>query len=119
MDKKSERLCAFIEVEREVPRLLDHPGSVGVGRATGEMDAPRGELDEHQNVDSLQPHGFDGEEVASHNARSLLRQELPPRRAATPGCWPEAVAGKHFLMAVADTCTRSVESGRHECSSSP
>jgi hypothetical protein len=38
MDEKSERLCSFVEVEGEVPRLLGNPGSVGVGRATGEMD---------------------------------------------------------------------------------
>ncbi|MGH2787174.1 MAG: hypothetical protein ACRDJV_04595 [Actinomycetota bacterium] len=42
MDEKPERLCSFVEVEGEVPRLLDHPGPVGVGRAAGEMDAPSG-----------------------------------------------------------------------------
>ncbi len=72
MDEKPERLCSFVEVESEVSRLLHHPGSVGVGGATGEMDASCRELDEHQNLDSFEPHGFDGEEVARHHARSLL-----------------------------------------------
>ena len=35
-----------------------NPGSIGVGSATGEMDAPSGELDEHQHVDPLEPHGL-------------------------------------------------------------
>ena len=31
-----------------------------------------------------------------HHARSLLGQELPPRRAAPPGSWPEAAAAKQL-----------------------
>ena len=65
MDEKPERLCSFVEVKGEVLRLLGNPGSVGVGGATGEMDAPCRQLDEHQNVDSFEPHGFNGEEVAT------------------------------------------------------
>jgi hypothetical protein len=42
MDKKPQRLFSFIEVEREVPCLLSHPGAVGVDRAAGDADAPRG-----------------------------------------------------------------------------
>ena len=68
MDEKPERLCSFVEVEGEVPRLLSNPGSVGVGGATDEMDAPCRELDEHQNVDSFEPHGFNRKEVARHHA---------------------------------------------------
>jgi hypothetical protein len=92
MDEKPQQLCPLVEVEGEVPRLLGNPGSVGVGGATGEMDAPCGELDEHQNVDPLQPDRFDGEEVARHHARSLLGQKLPPGRAASPGRRPQAAA---------------------------
>jgi hypothetical protein len=66
MDEKRERLCSLVEVEGEVPRLLGNPVS-GVGVATGEVDAPGPELDEHQNVDSFGPHGLDGEEVARHH----------------------------------------------------
>ncbi len=73
-----------------------NPGSVGVGGATGEMDAPCGGLDEHQHVDSLERHGFNGEEVARHHARSLLSLELPPGRAAPPGSRSEATAAKQL-----------------------
>ena len=89
MDEKPQRLFSFVEVEREVPRLLDHPSAVRGGRATGEVDTPGGELDEYQHVDPLEPHGFKGEEVTRHHARSLLGKELSPGRAASAGRRPE------------------------------
>jgi hypothetical protein len=53
MAQKPERPFSCVEVGSEVPRLLHHTGSLGVGGATGEMDAPCRELDEHQNVESI------------------------------------------------------------------
>jgi hypothetical protein len=96
MDEKPQRLCSFVEVEGEIPRLLGNPRSVGVGGAAGEMDAPCRELDEHENVDSFEPHGFNGEEVARHHARSLLGKELSPGRAASAGRRPEAATGEQL-----------------------
>src|SRR5919106_4559797 len=103
MDEKPQRHFSLVKVEREVPRLLDHPGLIGVRRATGEVDTPGGELDEYQHVDALEPHGFDGEEVACHHARSLLGQELSPGRAAsTRRAGPRPRRASSFLTAVAD-----------------
>ncbi len=46
--------------------------------------------------DPFEPHGFDGEEIARHHARSLLGQELPPRRGTPPGSRPRAAACEQF-----------------------
>jgi hypothetical protein len=96
MDEKPKRPVSFVEGQREVPRLLIYPGPVGVSRAAGEVDAPSGELDEYQHVDPLEPLGLNGEEVTRNHARSLLCQELSPRRGAAAGRRPEAATNEQI-----------------------
>jgi hypothetical protein len=52
------------------------------------VDAPAGELDEEEDVDSLQRDRLDGEEVDGEHAR-CLPQESPPRESVAVSGWPE------------------------------
>src|SRR6266540_717209 len=73
-------LALKVSRDREVPSLLGDPGRVGSAGGAGEMDSPRGELDEEQDVEGLQEHGLDGEEVARQHSPALCSQELAPGR---------------------------------------
>jgi hypothetical protein len=48
MDEELERLLSFLVAEREIPGLLGDPGSIGVGRAAGDVHLASGKLDEEQ-----------------------------------------------------------------------
>jgi hypothetical protein len=50
-----------------------------VPSGAGEMDTPRGELDEKQDVEGLQEHRLDREEVAGERSLPLCSEELVPR----------------------------------------
>jgi hypothetical protein len=67
------------------------------------MDAPCRELDEHQHVDSFEPHGFDGEKSPAIMLEACWarnwRHVVPPRR----GAGPRPRRTSSFLIAVADT----------------
>jgi len=71
-------LALKVSRDREVPSLLGDPGRVGSAGGAGEMDSPRGELDEEQDVEGVQEHGLDGEEVARQHSPALCSQELAP-----------------------------------------
>ena len=91
-------------VDRQVPRLLGHPGAVRVCGHAGEMDAPRAVLDPEQHVQRPQPDCLDREEVAGDDPMRLRAQELRPRRAAcaaAPG--PAHAARRSVLIVVAPT----------------
>jgi hypothetical protein len=64
--------------DRDGSSLLGDPSRVGSASGAGEMDSPRGELDEEQDVEGLQEHGLDGEEVARQHSPALCLQELAP-----------------------------------------
>jgi hypothetical protein len=59
------------------------------------MDTAGVQLDEEQHVQSPQPDGVDGEEVAGQDPRGLLTQERLPRRAhpSRRGIKPVAAQG--------------------------
>src|SRR5215207_603876 len=80
--------------EAEVARLLSHPGAGGIGRATGEMDAPAAKLDEEEHVQAAQGDGLDGEEVAGEHARGLPTKECRPAYGSSPRRWLEPSGGK-------------------------
>ena len=62
--------------------MIGHPG---------DPDLPAAELDKEQDVQTLEQHGVDVEEVRGHDSRRLGTQELAPGGAAPPGCRAEAV----------------------------
>src|SRR6266508_3125494 len=78
--------------DREVPSLLGDPGRVGSAGRAGHVDPPGGELDEEQDVERLQEHGLDGEEVTSQHAPRLCSEELGPGGTDPPRCGPETGA---------------------------
>ena len=81
--------------DREVPSLLGDPSRVGSAGGAGEMDTPRGELDEEQDLEGLQEHGLDREEIAGESSLPLRSQELAPRRTPPPWRRPEAGLAKN------------------------
>src|SRR5919204_2893791 len=62
VDQKSDPLEQAGEAE--VARLLGHPGTRRVARATGQVDAAALELDEEEHVEAAQRQRLDGEEIA-------------------------------------------------------
>ena len=73
------------------------PGDLGdkavVRGDTEQVGAPAGVLDGEQDVEPLEHHGVDGEEVCRQDALGLCSQELGPGRASTR-CWPQAMAAE-------------------------
>ncbi len=93
-DQELDALSALAEFVRDVPRLLDHPGSRRVVRDAGDVHLSGVELDEEEDVQLLQEHGVDGEEVAGQHRRGLGLQELLPRRPSSLRGGIKAVALK-------------------------
>ena len=73
-------------VDRQVPCLLGHPGTVRVGGHPCEMDAPRAVLDPEQHIQRSQPDRLHGKEVAGHDPLRLRAEKLAPRGATSPRC---------------------------------
>ncbi len=89
--------------DREVARLLAHPGAVGVGGHARQVHAPRSVLDEEQHVQGAQPRRLDGEEIARHDSVPLRAQELPPQRSLPARSRPKPERLKIDLIVVAPT----------------
>ena len=66
----------------QVAGLLSHPRLVWVGCASGQQNAPGGQVHINKDVEALEEDGVDAEEVGHHNGLGLSRQELLP---AQPG----------------------------------
>src|SRR5664279_395768 len=81
-DEEPDRAGPSVEAQRQVARLLGHPGRVRVRGRGAHMDPPAAKLDEHEDVERPEPDGLDGEEVAGDDALRLGPQELGPGRAA-------------------------------------
>src|ERR1035437_3996764 len=75
-DEEPDRAGPSVEAQRQVARLLGHPGRVRVRRRGAHMDPPAAKLDEHQDVERPEPGGLDGEEVAGHDPARLRPEEL-------------------------------------------
>jgi hypothetical protein len=78
VDEKTERLLAIIERHQQVASLLGDPGACRVRCAGDELDPPGPQRDEEEHVDSFQPSGLDGEEIAGKRRRRVLAQKSPP-----------------------------------------
>ena len=62
-----------------------------MGGGPNDVDPSRPELDEEQNVESLEPDRLHRKEVAGQDPVRLSSQELRPGRTGTPRCRAEAV----------------------------
>jgi hypothetical protein len=80
--------------DRQVPSQLGDPGRVGSAGGAGHVHTPRGELDEKQDVQGLQPDGLDREEVAGQRSPALRSEELGPGGTGAPWGGPEARSAK-------------------------
>jgi hypothetical protein len=104
-NQKTNRVRSVAERPRYARRLLRDPLGVGMGRASGQVDAASGDFDEEQHVQSLKPDGIDSKEINRDHARRLGAQELAPvgprRFPAGPSCSPRRI----FFTVVADTIT--------------
>src|SRR5680860_309661 len=76
----------------QVAGLLCNPGGIGMGSDASQVDPACGEFDEEKNIERLQPDSLHTEEVAGHDAGSLLSQELLPRRTISPWGRRESMA---------------------------
>jgi len=94
---------AAVAVDGQVPRLLGDPGRVGMGRRGRDEDAPRLQLDEHQDVDGLEPDRLHAEEVASDDPLRLGLQELRPGGSGSPGAGPRPAFLRSIRIVVAPT----------------
>jgi hypothetical protein len=88
----SEQDVLVIETsgDRQVPRLLSDPGASRADWSNSRRGPPCRELDEEQDVEGLQEHGLQGEEVACDHSPPLCSQELGPGRARPPRRRPQA-----------------------------
>src|SRR6266516_3689347 len=73
-----------VESHQQVARLLGHPGAVGVSGDARDVHATARQLNEEQDIETLEEDGVDGEEVALEDARRLPAQKLRPARFETP-----------------------------------
>ena len=74
------------EVDGEIPSLLAHPAIIGIGCHPGDVDFPRADVNEQQNVDlhhASQSPDILGEEVAGPEGFLVSANELVPRSFTT------------------------------------
>ena len=72
VDQHAQRLLPVVDRHQQVARLLGCPGAGRVGGAGDELDPASLEREEEEHVDSFQPGGLDGEEIARERRRSVF-----------------------------------------------
>src|SRR6478609_7968837 len=85
-NQNTHRFAALTERPRDLARPLRHPLTIWTGRASGEVHAPTGEVNEEQHVQPLEPDRVDREEVdrmmlracALRNSRHVGPERLTP-----------------------------------------
>ena len=81
------------QVADQVPGDLGDKGVAWVLGDPEEVGPPAGVLDGEQDVEALEDHGVDGEEVCRQDALGLGPEELGPGRASAR-CRPQAMAAE-------------------------
>lgn len=66
------------EIAGYVSCLLGDPISIGVGGDTGDPDSSASQLDKEEDVEAMQQHRVNAEEVGRHDVRRLGTEERPP-----------------------------------------
>jgi hypothetical protein len=82
---------------RQLPSLLSHPRHAGMAGDANQAYPAGADLDHEQDVQRLEQHRLDGEEVGREDAGSLRTQERPPARRCPSRCrqhgyrsWPRS-----------------------------
>ncbi len=78
VDQEPRPQVGLAEVPTQVACLLGDPGRGRLLGAAGQEDPARGQLDEEQHIQLLQPNGVDGEEVAGQDGTGVRSQESLP-----------------------------------------
>jgi hypothetical protein len=86
-EHKAQSLSSHCCGQEQVAGLLGDPGTIGVGRHTGQVDPASGQFDEEQHLQPPQPDGVDREEVAGEDAGRLAGAGTPARS------WSSAAGG--------------------------
>ena len=84
VDQEQRPLRTIVKIHPQIPRLLRHPGGVGIRRARNVLHPPGADRDEEEDVQRLEPDGIDGEEVTGERGRGVLTQERSPLELRSP-----------------------------------
>src|SRR5262249_25990560 len=76
---------AVLKPPGQAPSLLGHPLASRIGGDAGEVDLTAGDLDEEEDVETLEPDRLDREEVAGQHLGGVLADELSPGGMAAGG----------------------------------
>src|SRR5262249_30249311 len=85
---------AVLKPPGQAPSLLGHPLASRVGGDAGEVDLAAGDLDEEEDVKTLEPCRLDREEVAGQHLGGVLADELSPGGMAAAGSRWDALAAQ-------------------------
>jgi hypothetical protein len=82
-------------LDRELSCPLDHPRPTRMVSDPTKSNSPGPKLDEEQDVEGLEPHGFHGEEVCGDDDGGLRPKERPPGGRGPSGRGPKPMAQQH------------------------
>jgi hypothetical protein len=85
---------AFAEVHEQVPGLLRGPRSGGVGSDAQDVHEPGIDLHYEEDVQALEEHGVNMDEIARQDSGRLRLEELPPGWGRPAWCGPESRCGQ-------------------------
>jgi hypothetical protein len=86
VNQKPQRVDAVAQLHGQVAGLLHRPRPGWMRRHAAQVESAGSVLDEHQHVQPFEQYRLHDQEVARDDRVSLGGEELPPRRAGTPGC---------------------------------
>ncbi len=93
MKEIANRWLSVFECPAELAGLLRDPSGGGMCGTTDHMDAASSQLNEEENIDSLQPESFNGEEIAGEYLVLIVTEKSAPGAfRLTPG------HGRHTVL---------------------
>ena len=92
-DEELHRATCLDQVGGQLPGGLGDKADARVFGDAKEMGLPGGVLDDEEDIEALEQHRVNGEEVRRQDPFRLAFEELCPAR-ASPGCRPQAMAAK-------------------------
>ena len=86
MDEHADRYLQILQLHADIASLLARPSCVWVAGTGTEDQPPTPELHEYKDLDDIEQHAMDGEEVAGQHRVGLSAQELTPAETTAPRC---------------------------------